>query len=48
VKEAADWVTTKDRGAGVEELIEQLIADDLRSVAPRLRRPAAPATARRA
>lgn len=30
VKEAADWTTAGDHGAGVGELIDQLIADDLR------------------
>lgn len=30
VKEAVDWVTTRDHGAGVAELIEKMIADDLR------------------
>jgi HAD superfamily hydrolase (TIGR01484 family) len=38
LKERADVVTTKARGEGVEEIIEQLLADDLRSLQPRLRR----------
>lgn len=29
LKEAADFVTSRDHGAGVEELIERLLADDL-------------------
>ena len=35
LKDAADWVTAGDHGAGVEELIERLIADDLAGVDPR-------------
>jgi hydroxymethylpyrimidine pyrophosphatase-like HAD family hydrolase len=38
LKERADVVTKATHGAGVEELIEQLLADDLRSLQPRLRR----------
>jgi HAD superfamily hydrolase (TIGR01484 family) len=38
VKERADVVTKAARGAGVEEIIEQLLGDDLRSLQPRLRR----------
>jgi HAD superfamily hydrolase (TIGR01484 family) len=38
LKERADVVTAKARGEGVEEIIEQLLADDLRSLEPRLRR----------
>jgi hydroxymethylpyrimidine pyrophosphatase-like HAD family hydrolase len=38
VKERADWVTTGSHGAGVEELIEKLLSEDLASLAPRLER----------
>jgi hydroxymethylpyrimidine pyrophosphatase-like HAD family hydrolase len=38
VKDAADIVTTRDHGAGVAELIDQLLADDLASRAQHLRR----------
>jgi len=38
LKERADVVTEKSHGAGVEEIIEQLLADDLRSLQPRLKR----------
>jgi hypothetical protein len=38
LKERADLVTRGDHGAGVVELIERLIADDLRDLNPRLRR----------
>jgi hydroxymethylpyrimidine pyrophosphatase-like HAD family hydrolase/energy-coupling factor transporter ATP-binding protein EcfA2 len=38
LKERADVVTEKTHGAGVEEIIEQLLADDLRSLQPRLKR----------
>jgi hydroxymethylpyrimidine pyrophosphatase-like HAD family hydrolase len=38
LKERADVVTAKARGEGVEEIIEQLLADDLRSLQPRLKR----------
>jgi HAD superfamily hydrolase (TIGR01484 family) len=38
LKEKADSVTARDHGAGVSELIDQLIATDLREVAPRLTR----------
>jgi HAD superfamily hydrolase (TIGR01484 family) len=36
LKDAADWVTSGDAGAGVVELIERLLAEDLASVAPAL------------
>ena len=32
LKRAAAWVTRRPRGAGVEQLIERLLADDLRSL----------------
>src|ERR1700736_6118180 len=38
LKERADVVTGHTHGAGVEEIIEQLLADDLRSLQPRLKR----------
>jgi HAD superfamily hydrolase (TIGR01484 family) len=38
LKERADVVTAKARGEGVEEIVGQLLADDLRSLQPRLRR----------
>ncbi len=38
VKERADYVTRADHGAGVVELIEQLLADDLRGLEPSLQR----------
>jgi len=38
VKEHADLVTAGSHGAGVEELIEKLLSEDLASVAPRLKR----------
>jgi HAD superfamily hydrolase (TIGR01484 family) len=38
LKEAADVVTTGDHGAGVTELIDDLLADDLARHAPRLAR----------
>jgi hydroxymethylpyrimidine pyrophosphatase-like HAD family hydrolase len=38
LKERADLVTNKDHGAGASELIDRLIADDLRSVDARLTR----------
>ena len=38
VKECADLVTPADHGRGVEQLIAQLIADDLQSVAKRVHR----------
>lgn len=38
LKERADLVTRADHGAGVEELIEQLLRDDLASMEPRLMR----------
>ncbi len=36
VKERADLVTRRDHGAGVVELIDRLLADDLADVGPRL------------
>ena len=38
LKERADLVTAASHGAGVEELIEMLLSDDLASLAPRLKR----------
>jgi HAD superfamily hydrolase (TIGR01484 family) len=38
LKEAADWVTKADHGAGVVELINELVADDLRRMESRLLR----------
>jgi HAD superfamily hydrolase (TIGR01484 family) len=38
VKETADFVTRKDHGAGVTELIEHLLADDLKEAEGRLAR----------
>ncbi len=38
IKERVDWVTNGDHGAGVAELIDQLIASDLDELAPRLQR----------
>lgn len=38
VKSAVDWVTQGDHGAGVTELIDRLIATDLRDLDPRLTR----------
>ena len=38
VKERADLVTTQSHGEGVEELIEKILAEDLQSLAPRLKR----------
>jgi phosphoglycolate phosphatase (TIGR01487 family) len=38
VKEQADWVTRGDHGAGVIELCEALLRDDLRELEPRLAR----------
>jgi hydroxymethylpyrimidine pyrophosphatase-like HAD family hydrolase len=38
LKARCDWVSQRSHGAGVEELIEQLVTDDLRSLAPRLGR----------
>ena len=32
IKERVDWVTTEERGAGVVQLIERLITDDLASL----------------
>jgi hydroxymethylpyrimidine pyrophosphatase-like HAD family hydrolase len=36
VKERADYVTRGDHGAGVSELIEMIVADDLRELQPRI------------
>jgi HAD superfamily hydrolase (TIGR01484 family) len=38
LKERADFVTNGSHGAGVEELIEKLLTEDLASLAPRLKR----------
>lgn len=38
VKERVDWITVKDHGHGVNELIEQLTGDDLAKLEPRLTR----------
>lgn len=38
IKDYADWVTAADHGAGVTELIDRLIASDLRELAPQLTR----------
>src|SRR5258708_4180564 len=38
LKERADLVTNGSHGAGVEELIEKLLSEDLASLAPRLKR----------
>jgi hydroxymethylpyrimidine pyrophosphatase-like HAD family hydrolase len=38
LKERADVVTARTHGGGVEEIIEQLLEDDLRSLQPRLKR----------
>jgi hydroxymethylpyrimidine pyrophosphatase-like HAD family hydrolase len=38
LKERADLVTIGSHGAGVEELIEKLVAEDLASLAPRVKR----------
>jgi HAD superfamily hydrolase (TIGR01484 family) len=38
LKDRADVVTAQTHGAGVEEIIEQLLADDLCSLQPRLKR----------
>ncbi len=38
LKERADYVTSQDHGKGVEELIEQILANDLAKLAPRLAR----------
>jgi len=38
LKEAADFVTTRDHGAGVAELIDAMLKDDLASFEPRLDR----------
>jgi hypothetical protein len=38
LKDGADLVTRRDEGAGVRELIDRLLAADLRDLEPRLRR----------
>jgi hydroxymethylpyrimidine pyrophosphatase-like HAD family hydrolase len=38
LKQRADWVTDGDHGEGVEQLVDRLLADDLRELEPRLRR----------
>jgi HAD superfamily hydrolase (TIGR01484 family) len=38
VKERADFVTERSHGAGVEQLIDKLLSEDLQSLAPRLKR----------
>lgn len=38
LKERADFVTTEPDGKGVEQLIEKMLADDLRSLEPRVQR----------
>jgi HAD superfamily hydrolase (TIGR01484 family) len=38
LKDRVDFVTQGSRGAGVEELIDRMLSDDLKSLAPRLRR----------
>ncbi len=38
LKEEADFVTPSDHGAGVMELVEELLRDDMSSIAPGLRR----------
>ncbi|MFO7181196.1 MAG: HAD family hydrolase, partial [Pseudomonadota bacterium] len=38
VKDECDWVTSGERGAGVEELVQRLLEDDLESLAPKLTR----------
>jgi HAD superfamily hydrolase (TIGR01484 family) len=38
LKNRADFVTRSDHGAGVRELVEMLVADDLRELEPRLAR----------
>ena len=38
LKDAADFVTTRDHGEGVQELIECLVEDDLASLEPKLSR----------
>lgn len=38
LKESADWVTAGTHGAGVEELIQSLLKNDLEDLAPRLKR----------
>jgi HAD superfamily hydrolase (TIGR01484 family) len=38
LKDRADWVTTNSHGAGVEEVIDKLLENDLADLAPRLKR----------
>jgi len=38
LKERADWVTAHSHGAGVEEVIQALLQNDLRDLEPRLKR----------
>jgi HAD superfamily hydrolase (TIGR01484 family) len=38
VKQRADWITERGHGAGVAELVEKIIASDLRELEPRLER----------
>src|SRR2546423_1643854 len=38
IKERADFVTSASHGAGVEQLIEKILSEDLASLAPRLKR----------
>jgi HAD superfamily hydrolase (TIGR01484 family) len=38
LKERADWVTAHSHGAGVEEVAEQLLKNDLEELTPRLKR----------
>ncbi len=38
LKKQADWVTTADHGAGVRELIDKLLANDLADLTPKLAR----------
>jgi hydroxymethylpyrimidine pyrophosphatase-like HAD family hydrolase len=38
LKEHADWVTAETHGAGVQELVERLVSDDLAELEPKLTR----------
>jgi hydroxymethylpyrimidine pyrophosphatase-like HAD family hydrolase len=38
LKQRSDWVTPSPAGAGVVELVDRLLADDLQSLAPNLAR----------
>jgi HAD superfamily hydrolase (TIGR01484 family) len=42
VKERADWITERGHGAGVAELVDRLIASDLREIESRLERQEVP------